>query len=172
MQCCGSVRQNQLITLILTKVKLWSFSCGRDPSRCHLTASPTPDPPSDMTFSHQKVPLSMEPHGFRHTGTGAHGRRALAAACGQSGTKVPGLACNAKSASFPNLPPTVGAAESLCLLPVAEPDQDGPVELVLGTVGLGAAGVDEGVDGSQEEALLVELLQLAGQLPHRGKAKR
>lgn len=59
-----------------------------------------------------------------------------------------------------------GAAESLRLLPVAEPDQDGPVELVLGAVGLGAAGVDEGVDGSQEEALLVELLQLARQLPH------
>lgn len=57
---------------------------------------------------------------------------------------------------------TVGAAESLCLLPVAEPDKDGPVELVLGAVGLGAAGVDKGVDGSQEVALLVELLQLAG----------
>lgn len=65
-----------------------------------------------------------------------------------------------------------GAAESLRLLPVTEPDQDGPVELVLGAVGLGAAGVDEGVDGSQEEALLVELLQLARQFPHRGEAER
>lgn len=63
-------------------------------------------------------------------------------------------------------------AESLHLLPVSEPDQDGPVELVLGAVGLGAAGVDEGVDGSQEEALLVELLQLARQFPHRGEAQR
>lgn len=57
------------------------------------------------------------------------------------------------------------------LLPVTESDQDGPVELVLGAVGLGAAGVDKGVDGSQQEALLVELLQLAGQFPHRGQAE-
>lgn len=64
------------------------------------------------------------------------------------------------------------AVESARLLPVAEPHQDGPVELVLGAVGLGAAGVDEGVDGGQQEALLVELLQLAGQLPHRGEAQR
>lgn len=67
---------------------------------------------------------------------------------------------------------TAGVAESLCLLPIAELDQDGPVELVLGAVGLGAAGVDERMDGSQEEALLVELLQLARQLPHRGEAER
>lgn len=62
--------------------------------------------------------------------------------------------------------------EQLRLSPVAEPDQDGPVELVLGAVRLGAAGVDEGVDSSQEEALLVELLQLARQFPHRGEAER
>lgn len=58
------------------------------------------------------------------------------------------------------------------LLPVVEPDQDGPVELVLRAVGLRPARVDERVNGGQHEALLVELLQLAGQLAHRREAQR
>lgn len=58
------------------------------------------------------------------------------------------------------------------LLPVIEPDQDGSVELVLGAVGLRTTGVDERVHGCQNKALLVELLQLAWQLPYRREAKR
>lgn len=57
-----------------------------------------------------------------------------------------------------------------CCLPVTEPDQDCPVELVLGAVGLRTTGVDERVNGSQNEALLVKLLQLARKLPHRREA--
>lgn len=55
----------------------------------------------------------------------------------------------------------------MCLLPVIEPDQDGSVELVLGAVGLRTTGVDERVHGCQNKALVVELLQLAWQLPNR-----
>lgn len=52
-------------------------------------------------------------------------------------------------------------------LPVIESDQYGPVELVLGAVGLRTTGVDERVNGCQNKALLVKILQLAWQLPHR-----
>lgn len=52
-------------------------------------------------------------------------------------------------------------------LPIIESDQDGPVELVLWAVGLWTTGVDEGVNGCQDKALLVKLLQLTRQLPHR-----
>lgn len=55
----------------------------------------------------------------------------------------------------------------MCFLPVIESDQYGPVELVLGAVGLWTAGVDERVNGCQNKALLVKILQLAWQLPHR-----
>lgn len=58
----------------------------------------------------------------------------------------------------------------MCFLPVSEADQDCPVELVLGAVGLRTTGVDERVNGSQNEALLVKLLQLAWELPHRREA--
>lgn len=57
-------------------------------------------------------------------------------------------------------------------LPVVESHQYGPVELVLGAVGLWTTGVDERVDGGQDEALLVELLQLARQLAHRRETQR
>lgn len=60
----------------------------------------------------------------------------------------------------------------LWLLPVIESDQYGPVELVLRAVGLWTAGVDEGVNGRQNEALLVKLLQLIWQLPHRRETQR
>lgn len=57
-------------------------------------------------------------------------------------------------------------------LPVVQSHQYGPVELVLGAVGLWTTGVDERVDGGQDEALLVELLQLARQLAHRRETQR
>lgn len=53
------------------------------------------------------------------------------------------------------------------LSPFTESDQYGPVELVLRAVGLWTTGVDERVNGCQNEALLVKLLQLVWQLPHR-----
>ena len=58
------------------------------------------------------------------------------------------------------------------VLPVVESDQYGPIELVLRAVGLRTTGVDERVNGSQEEALLVKLLQLAWQLAHRWETQR
>lgn len=60
----------------------------------------------------------------------------------------------------------------LWLLPIVESDQYGPVELVLWAVGLRSAGVDERVNGCQNEALLVEFLQLTRQLPHRRETQR
>lgn len=57
-------------------------------------------------------------------------------------------------------------------LPVGEAQQDGPVEAVLQAGGLWATGVDEGVHGGQDEALLVQLLQLPRQLPHRRQPQR
>lgn len=58
------------------------------------------------------------------------------------------------------------------LLPVVESDQYGPVELMLRAVGLRTTGVDERVNGCQNKALLVKLLQLAWQLPNRREAQR
>lgn len=43
---------------------------------------------------------------------------------------------------------------------------------MLRAVGLWTTRVDEGVNGRQDEALLVELLQLAGQLAHRRETQR
>lgn len=57
-------------------------------------------------------------------------------------------------------------------LPIIESDQYGPVELVLRAVGFRTTGVDERVNRRQNKTLLVKLLQLAWQLPHRGKAQR
>lgn len=60
----------------------------------------------------------------------------------------------------------------ISVLPVVDSEQYGPVELVLGAVGLGTTGVDERVNGCQDEALLVEFLQLFGQLSDRREAQR
>ena len=58
------------------------------------------------------------------------------------------------------------------LLPVVESDEDGPVQLVLRAVGLWTTGVDERVDGGQDEALLVEFLQLVRQLADGRETQR
>lgn len=50
-------------------------------------------------------------------------------------------------------------------------DQHGPVQLPLDVCVPGAAGVDEGVDGDQDEALSIQLPDLDGQLPDRGQTK-
>lgn len=57
------------------------------------------------------------------------------------------------------------------LVPGRLSHQHGPVQLALDVGVARAAGVHEGVDGHQHEALSVEVPHLDRQLPHRGQAK-
>lgn len=57
------------------------------------------------------------------------------------------------------------------LVPIIESDQHGPVELVLEADCVGTTGMNEGVNGNQGEALLVQVLELGWELPHRRKTQ-
>jgi hypothetical protein len=56
-------------------------------------------------------------------------------------------------------------------VPIIESDQHGPVELVLGADCVRTTGMNEGVNGNQGEALLVQVLELGWELPHRRKTQ-